>query len=347
MKLSKEEKFIKKLIFDKKKTTYPEISSLDLGDLIYKSSSHLILPLLYLKILENNLVQNFPDDFIKYIKEIYELNKKRNLVLLKEIKQLSQLFNKYKIKHVFLKGSAMILNDFYDDVGERMIGDIDFLVEKKKVSFTEKILEKNNYHKISDYDFFDYRHEVRRIKKNKVFAIELHTELTDKKQLIESKRFIEDSIFHNGYLVPNFNDLFIHNVYNYQINDKGFEKFSYSIRSLYDTKKIFDRVNKISLEKKHNNILFRSYFFIAKKLNYNLSFVCVFDKFSLSHNYMKFVLSFRLTYYIHFYMFMVYSLFISKSTKLFYFMFRKKYRDYILNKISLFLIYPFFKIFIY
>jgi CBS domain-containing protein len=46
---------------------------------------------------------------------------------------------------VFLKGSGNLLDQLYCDIGERILGDIDFLVPKKDYLITAKILEEVGY----------------------------------------------------------------------------------------------------------------------------------------------------------------------------------------------------------
>ena len=43
---------------------------------------------------------------------------------------ISRILYTKNINHVFIKGAAYILGNLYDDIGVRMIGDIDFLIEK-------------------------------------------------------------------------------------------------------------------------------------------------------------------------------------------------------------------------
>ena len=42
-------------------------------------------------------------------------------ILLKEAKELSELLYKNNINHIFLKGTALLLSNVFEDIGERMI----------------------------------------------------------------------------------------------------------------------------------------------------------------------------------------------------------------------------------
>ena len=58
-----------------------------------------------------------------------------------------------EINFVFLKGSALISAEVFDDIGERMIGDIDILVDKNKIDEAQRILKNNGYYETAKYFF--------------------------------------------------------------------------------------------------------------------------------------------------------------------------------------------------
>ena len=71
-----------------------------------------------------------PKDFKDYIKQIYLINKSRNKQLKKEVIELSRILQENKIEHVFEEYNCLFSGN-YNDLGERMIGDIDFLFKRK------------------------------------------------------------------------------------------------------------------------------------------------------------------------------------------------------------------------
>ena len=126
--LSLEDKFIVDLILNKR-TSISCLNEVNLENLIKISSRHLIIPLIHYKIIEKKYILD--RDFIEYTKKIFELNKERNTYIKNQIVELEKIFKKNKLKHVFIKGAKYIKNKIYDDIGIRMLGDIDFLFEKK------------------------------------------------------------------------------------------------------------------------------------------------------------------------------------------------------------------------
>lgn len=265
MKISDEKKFIIKLIFSEKKISDFEIKSLNLEKVIKITTAELILPLFYNKILTRGISKKFPDDFIKYCEEIFELNKSRNKILLSEAHSIKKIFKKNKIDFVFLKGTALLINKIYDDNTERMIGDIDLLIYKNQARKVEKILENEQYKKLYDYAFFEYRHLPRRVNNKKVFAVEPHIFLVDKKNLLYNELFLETENKSENNYTPNTINLLFHNIYSYQINDLGNILFSYSLRSIYDTVSIL-KASKIKIDDSlvKNDIIWKYFFFIRE-----------------------------------------------------------------------------------
>ena len=119
-------------------------------------------------------------------------------ILLKEAKELSELLYKNNINHIFLKGTALLLSNVFEDIGERMMCDIDFIIQHKDEEKIKKVLEKNNYvnkDSISVYFKCLSLNTFRGIvNKNKTMALEPHFELLvpKKKVIFNSKKLIND-----------------------------------------------------------------------------------------------------------------------------------------------------------
>ena len=215
-----------------------EINDINFDNLIKLASRHLMLPALFFNINKKNLSNLFPEDFIEYIKNIYSINKARNTVLLKEAKELSELLYKNNINHIFLKGTALLLSNVFEDIGERMIGDIDFIIQHKDKQKVEKVLEKNNDDRsqtINLFNVFKPTHLERRL--YKTIAIEPHLELLESKNrwIFNSKELVNDFKDKTKAIkTPSKSFLFEHCIYALQIKDKGFIKSYHFHRSIYD-----------------------------------------------------------------------------------------------------------------
>ena len=141
---------------------------IDYGKLLYLLSSHLMIPSFYINLKIHKKLKYFQEDFIEYIKQIYLLNLERNQVLIEEVKYINSILKKELLKKfVFIKGSALIFDQIYNDLGERMIGDVDILVDDNHIKKTIRILKKNGYYSKNQENVFEFRHEPRLINKKK------------------------------------------------------------------------------------------------------------------------------------------------------------------------------------
>ncbi len=269
MDLNKSEKFLTKLLYSNDVISQKDVNKLDLEKFIMLSSTHLMLPATYVNIKIKKIKNLFPKDFLDYIKFIYDENKHRNLILINETKELAKILQSNNIRYVFLKGAALILNDIYNDVGERMIGDLDFLFDKNDRVKLEILLKKNQYLKYSKFHFFEFRHIHKRTKKNKVFAIEPHLKLLSNGNLLNEKKILNNPNIKYGIKTPKLKYLLEHNILNYQVNDLGSKKLVYSHRNIYDTFMISRKINKEINLSKANEYL--KYYVITQKLKIDLN----------------------------------------------------------------------------
>lgn len=236
--LSKEEKLIINILFDKKILNEKDFVGIDFEKLVIITSGHLMLPTLYFKLKKKSYLNYIPVNLKIYLKKIFNINKERNRILISEIKEISKILNDNYIEHIYLKGASNIISDLYIDIGERMIGDIDILVEKNKLMKTYEIFKTKGY-KIKDKNDFFYKgnkHLSRLASKNKIFSIEFHQRLFDSEKIYKldpSKLFKTKLIMQNTSILD-FKNQFLYNIYNYQINDIGSLKLSYSYRTFYD-----------------------------------------------------------------------------------------------------------------
>ncbi len=286
--ISLEEKLLVNILYRQENEVLKGIDpdNINFEKLITLASGHLMLPALFFNINKKNVSYLFPEDFIEYIKEIYSINKARNTVLLKEAKELSELLYKNNIKHIFLKGTALLLSNVFEDIGERMVGDIDFIIQHKDEEKVKKVLEKNNYctssNHVDSYRVFKPKHLPRMVNKNKTIAIEPHLELLSPKYrgIFNSKKLI--STFKKeikAIKTPNEPFLFDHCIYALQLEDKGFFNSNYSHRSIYDIYKL-DCKNSLTIKNIKKDIFIKYFFLTIAKFK-------IFDipiAFSLSSN---------------------------------------------------------------
>ena len=323
--ISNEEKLLVNILYrlESKALNDVDLININFEKLIKIASSHLMLPAFFFNIKKKNLNHLFTDDFIKYLQNIYSINKARNEVLLTEIKQLSELLHKNNINHIFLKGSALLLGNIFEDIGERMIGDIDFMIEKKDETTILRILKENNY--ISHnrvFKLFKHKHLSRHTHINKIFAIEPHIEFLSKgnRNILsynELNSSFRDEI--KQMKIPDLSIMLKHCIYSFQIEDFGFASSYYNHRSIYDIYKLNIK-NETLINKIKFDVYVKSFFLSIDQFKiFNLKF-----KTSLFSSYFVSLLKSFLKFYLK-----IYHIF----EKILRLIFSSKYRKHLINKL--------------
>ncbi len=217
---------------------------------IHLSSNHLVLPAVYFRLKKLGLIKYFPDDFAAHLNDIYTLNVQRNEKILQQINEINQHLQTENIEPVYLKGTANLLDHLYSDSGDRLIGDIDFLVRDKDFIKTAEILLKNGYTKdLKIYDDIESLKDYPRLHRDDVPApIEIHRLPVIPKY---SKEFNPEVIFKNkkqitdkiNCFVPSDKHKLIHTFIHSQLSNGGHKLKMVPLRDLYDTFLLSERVN--------------------------------------------------------------------------------------------------------
>jgi len=216
--------------------------SIDWSKFVHLCSNHLILPAIYLKFRRAALISQLPSDLAEFLHEIYELNAERNKQILDQINYVNVILNKHNISPLYLKGAAHLLESLYSDPGERILGDIDFLVPEKDYLPTAQLLEKEGYKKYEGHlSYFDpdmEKHYPRLSKTGFPANIEIHRLITEaplrwfNAQTIDlHKKQAKEQL---GCFVPSGQDLIIHNFVHSQISHGGHTYLTISLRDIYD-----------------------------------------------------------------------------------------------------------------
>ena len=87
------------------------------------------------------------------MKYITNLNRERNKEIITQAKELNTLLLKNNITPIFLKGTANLLAGIYEDIAERMVGDIDFIFSKEDYPKAIKLLKNSDYSEVSKIDY--------------------------------------------------------------------------------------------------------------------------------------------------------------------------------------------------
>jgi hypothetical protein len=202
------------------------------------STSHYIFPALYCNFKRADFVKYLPADLVEYMLHITNLNRDRNAQILQQAQELNSLLLANNIRPVFLKGTGNLLAGIYDDIGERMVGDIDFIFSKEDYPKAITILREFGYSDVSiyKYHFPEHKHYRRLQKENNIAAIEIHKELLIEKYTNEfNYSFVEkDSQIINDVAVLSYANKLNLSIIANQINDNGFYFKTIALRNAYD-----------------------------------------------------------------------------------------------------------------
>lgn len=114
-------------------------------ELVWVSSSHLVLPALYAEFRDSGLLSALPRDLSEYMEGHYHRNRERNIRLMEQAMDVAQILTTKNIGTIFLKGMALLLDGTYTDYGKRVIGDIDLLVPPDKLMEAADLLMSKGY----------------------------------------------------------------------------------------------------------------------------------------------------------------------------------------------------------
>ncbi|MBG7611731.1 nucleotidyltransferase family protein [Polaribacter sp. BAL334] len=202
------------------------------------STAHYVFPALYLNLLRADFLHYLPEELVAYMEHITDLNRERNLQIIAQAKEINALLLANNITPIFLKGTGNLLEGLYEDIAERMVGDIDFIVSKEDYLKTINIIIDFGF-EVVDKDSFQYpifRHYPRLYNNKFIAAIEIHKELVKEKYKNEfNYEIIKKGIqlFNDVNIISYENQLKL-TIISSQINDNGFAFKSISLRNAYD-----------------------------------------------------------------------------------------------------------------
>lgn len=238
---------------------------IDWDAVVKVSTSHFVFPALYCNFKRAHFLHYLPEDLVQYMQHITDLNRKRNEQIIAQAKEINTLLLANNVTPIFLKGTGNLLEGLYEDIAERMVGDIDFIVTKDEYQSAITILKSIEYkefiegHHIRKFHW----HYPRLVHPNHISAVEIHNKILKKPfdTIFGQQQIQKDAI-------KKFNIYFLssgHKILNAIlpkiINDQLYYSQSITLRTMYDVFLITKHCDcTINLEnkavfKKFNNFL--------------------------------------------------------------------------------------------
>jgi hypothetical protein len=211
---------------------------IDWDAVVKVSTGHFVFPALYCNLKRADFLHYLPIDLVEYMKHITDLNRERNQQIIDQAKEINELLLVNNITPIFLKGTGNLLEGLYEDIGERMVGDIDFIFSRRDYPKAIKILTANSYSKVhkTNNDYPQFKHYPRLNKENRIAAIEIHKELLAEKFAHEFNYSLikNDCQIINNVTVMSYDDQLSLSIIAKQINDDGRYYKNITLRNAYD-----------------------------------------------------------------------------------------------------------------
>ena len=219
-------------------------TDLDWDSVVKLSTAHFVFPALYCNLKRADFLKYLPQDLVSYMDHITNLNRKRNTQIIQQARELNSHLLANNITSIFLKGTGNLLAGLYDDIAERMVGDIDFIFSKGDYLKAIQILREFGYSEVDVKEYYipnEYSNEskhFRRLQKEKnIAAIEIHSKLIGIKKYANefNYNFVsnDSQLIHSNNVLSYANKLNLSIISN-QINDDGFYYKTISLRNAYD-----------------------------------------------------------------------------------------------------------------
>ena len=213
-------------------------NNIDWDSVVKVSTSHYVFPALYCNFKRADFLKYLPADLVKYMIHITNLNRDRNNQIIGQAKKLNNLLLDNGVRPIFLKGTANLLAGIYEDIAERMVGDIDFIFSIEDYPKAISVIREFGYSAVPSLGFNSrhFRHFTRLQKENNIAAVEIHSELLLNKYINEfNYNFVaKDSQLINGTAVLSYANKLNLSIIANQINDYGFYYKTIALRNAYD-----------------------------------------------------------------------------------------------------------------
>jgi hypothetical protein len=213
-----------------------QANSIDWDNVVRLSTAHYVLPALFCNFSRSGYLKYLPKDLKEYMEHITDLNRSRNEQIIKQANELNELLLNNGITPVFLKGTGNLILGLYQDIGERMIGDIDIIISPNDFKKAVLVLKQFGYYTTKENIWKSHRHYPELIIKDGISAIEVHKELLREKytKKFNYSHICKDIQKNNNYNFLSYSNQFLLTIFSHQINDFGHLKKAINLRTIYD-----------------------------------------------------------------------------------------------------------------
>ena len=265
-------------------------NTVDWDAVVKLSTAHYVFPALYCNLKRANFLEYVPDDLVEYMVHITNLNRERNEQIIEQAKEVNQLLLDHNITPVFLKGTGNLLEGLYEDIAERMVGDIDFIVAMDEYEETIKVLKTHDYKALKNNKIKSFhRHYPRIIKENSIAGVEIHNTILQKpyEKILEFQKIKRTLVKQSDFYFLSNENKIVNTILPKIINDHLYHSRKIPLRTVYDAFLISKKGNyTIVLENKKILQKFNNFFGCIKMILNDPKSINIIENKSLK-NYRK------------------------------------------------------------
>jgi hypothetical protein len=212
---------------------------------IKMANTQRVTPALWVALRNRGLIESLPLDVREYLRQVHRLNTLRNLCLKAQAIEAVRQLNAIGIEPVLLKGGAYLLIEMFDDLGSRVMVDLDILVPQKAAEDCWNTLRSLGYCPIEDnpdyYVDYSVHHHLRPLyRSGECGKIEIHRDVLPQgtAHLLPTQLVwmhvepIEESGVTMGVLSPTYRIL--HNLLHSNLVNRAYARGNLSLRSLHE-----------------------------------------------------------------------------------------------------------------
>ncbi|MDB9760175.1 nucleotidyltransferase family protein [bacterium] len=224
-------------------------TSIDWNAVVKVSTAHYVFPALYCNLKRVDFLQYLPQELVSCMEHITDINRERNRQIISQANELNNVLLANNIRPIFLKGTGNLLAGIYQDIAERMVGDIDFIFSKEDYPKAITVLREFGYSELKKQKYYfpgPLRHYRRLLKEKNIAAIEIHRDFLNKKKYTNEfnyRNVDKDSQVINGVRVLSYGNKLNLSIIANQINDNGFSNKTMDLRNAYDVFLLSKKIN--------------------------------------------------------------------------------------------------------
>jgi hypothetical protein len=213
---------------------------LDWEGIISIAGRHLLLPAMRNALVNKRLVSALPTVVRNFLDEAYRLNTARNQRLKAQSSEIVRSLSRAEITSVLLKGGAFLFDCKYEDLGMRMMLDLDILVPEDRFEESVAVLRHLGYERCGDshLQVTDPQHYPALFRPGEIATVELHRRLEEQEHLLPPGLVFDHSDTlkdGNSYVcIPSSTHRIMHNISHAAIDHGEYLSWSISLKALYD-----------------------------------------------------------------------------------------------------------------